>query len=107
MLISLCLLFGSFDASYGTELNNVEAFIEDIIKMWQLRSPTILINDDLPNLCIYHQWRLCLLNDLDAFELTHHMKIILQALHFIISKIKKPLQVIIHFVVAPTAEHVV
>ena len=78
MLISLCLLFWSFDASYGTKLNNVEAFIEDLIKMWQLRSPTILIDDDLPNLCINHQWLLCLLNNLDAIELTRHVEIIQQ-----------------------------
>ena len=78
MLISLCLLFWSFDASYGTKLNNVEAFIEDLIKMWQLRSPTIVINDELPNLCINHQWLLCLQNEVDSVEVLHHMEIIQQ-----------------------------
>ena len=72
-LITLCLLFGIFAASQETELDQFETFIEDIIRTWQLRSPTIIFKDDIPTLCRSHQWLLCISNDQDANELTNHL----------------------------------
>ena len=72
MLIKFCLLIGSFATSHGTELT-FEAFIEDIIETWQLRSPTIILKDDLPQMCMSLQWLLCLSNDQDVNQLANHM----------------------------------
>ena len=48
----------TFDLSHGTESEQVEAFIEVTIEAWQLRSPTIIVNDDIPTMCITYQWLL-------------------------------------------------
>ena len=74
-LIKICLLFfGSVAASQDTELDMLEAFIEAIIETWQLRSPTIIAEDNLPKICMTRQWVLCLMNDkIDHEELTSYL----------------------------------
>ena len=72
-LLKLCLLFGSFVISHGTDSEEFEAFIKDVIETWQLRSPTILVKDDLPKMCLNRQWLLCLSNDQDENELGNHL----------------------------------
>ena len=72
-LITLCLMTVTFDLSHGTESEQVEAFIEDTIEAWQLRSPTIIVNDDIPTMCITYQWLLCLSNNHHGGELLNHL----------------------------------
>ena len=71
-LITLGILLGIFAISHGSESEQLEAFIKDIIETWQLRSPTIIVNDDFPNMCMTHQWLLCLSNR-DTNEVTNHL----------------------------------
>ena len=73
--IKLCILFGIFAISHGSDSNELETFIESVIVTWQLRSPTVLVKYDLPNMCMSQnqQWILCLSNDQDANELANHL----------------------------------
>ena len=74
-LQKLCLLFGIFAISHGSESEEFATFIEGIIDTWKLRSPTIIVKDDLPKICMSknHQWLLCLSNDQDGNELADHL----------------------------------
>ena len=45
----------------------------DLIDTWHLRSPTIIVQGDLPDLCMRHQWLLCLSDSLDVTELANHL----------------------------------
>ena len=71
-LPNLIILFGIFAISHGAETEDLEAFIKDIIETWQLRSPTILVKDVVPKMCMTRQWLLCLSNDQDTNELANH-----------------------------------
>ena len=71
-LSNLIILFGIFAISHGAETEDLEAFIKDIIETWQLRSPTILVKDVVPKMCMTRQWLLCLSNDQDTNELANH-----------------------------------
>ena len=75
MWLQLCLLFGIFAFSHGSESEEFETFIKGIIETWKLRSPTILVKDDLPKICMSknYQWLLCLSNDQDENELANHL----------------------------------
>lgn len=70
--ITLCLLMGIFTTSHGSESEQFQAFIEDIIETFQLKSPTVVFNDDLPNMCMIYQWLLCLSNR-DTKELANNL----------------------------------
>ena len=50
--LQLCLFFKIFAISHGSELEEFESFIEDIIETWTLCSPTILVKDVLPKICM-------------------------------------------------------
>ena len=80
-LLKLLFLFLNSATSHGAELKDFEAFIEDIIETWQLRSPTILVKDDLLNICISqkHPWLLCLTNNDNIHDLENHLTSIYQA----------------------------
>ena len=80
-LLKILFLFLISAKSHGPELKEFEAFIEDIIVTWQLRSPTILVKDDLLNICINqkHPWLLCLTNNENIHELEIHLASIYQA----------------------------
>ena len=41
-----------------------EKFLRAIIARWKLLSPTIIVQDDLLNICMTHEWVLCLKNDM-------------------------------------------
>ena len=75
MLIILGLFFGIVATSHGSESEEFETFIEGIIETWKLRSPTIVVKDDLPKICMSKnpQWLLCLSNDQDTNELANHL----------------------------------
>ena len=75
MFLQLCLLLGIYPISHGFESKEFETFIEGIIETWQLRSPTLLVKEDLPKICMSknQQWLLCLSNDQDGNGLTNHL----------------------------------
>ena len=73
IILQLFLLVGSFVISHGTELEEVDVFLEDIIKTWKLQSPTIIVKDYLSNVCMKHQWLLCLSNHQDANDIANHL----------------------------------
>ena len=75
MLIILGLFFGIVATSHGSESEEFETFIEGIIETWKLRSPTIVVKDDLPKICMSKnpQWLLCLSNDQDTTEIANHL----------------------------------
>ena len=69
----ISLLFGIFTIAHGAELQQFEAFIEDLISTWQLKSPTIVFYGDLPQICMNRQWLLCVSHDQNTNELPHHL----------------------------------
>ena len=51
-----------------------DKFIQDIITTWRLLSPTVIIDESLPHLCMTYQWMLCLTTrDVDMIELLPHL----------------------------------
>ena len=75
MMLEICLLIGCFALSHGTDPDQYEAFIEDVIGTWQLQSPTVIAVDDLPKICMNHHGLLCLSNnqEQDPDELANHL----------------------------------
>ena len=72
--MELCFFFWLFSIAHGLEKTEVlDKFVEDLIDTWQLRSPTIIYQDDLPELCRKRDWILCLSNAWDMSELAQHM----------------------------------
>ena len=65
-----CILFSSAVTSEPVAVHN---FIVDIIGTWQLRLPTLVFEDDLPQLCMTHERALCLTNAMDLDELAEHL----------------------------------
>ena len=62
----------------GSEYDRLEAFAEDIIDKWQLLSPTIIVRDDLFELCLQSRWVLCLSERMDTNDLAKHLDLIHQ-----------------------------
>ena len=48
-------------------------FLGDLIHEWNLRSPTIVVNDHLPDMCRTSYWILCLHSSMDTTELAGHI----------------------------------
>ena len=70
----LGFLFWIFAIAHGSEIVEFENFIEGIIDSWQLRSPTLIVQGDMPQLCVRLEWALCLLKeDSEMDELAEHM----------------------------------
>ena len=73
-LIYFLFLFWGFSTSaHAFEHEELDEFLGDLIDTWQLRSPTIIIQGDFPELCMRRQWTLCLSNGLDTDELGNHL----------------------------------
>ena len=72
-LLQISLLVGIFYVSHGAGTEDLEAFIKHMIGTWQLRSPTILLEDNVLNICMSHQWLLCLSNDKETNEVATHL----------------------------------
>ena len=51
----------------------LETFVIDVIETWQLLSPTIVFQDEMPTMCMKHQWILCLTIDMGIFETAEHL----------------------------------
>ena len=52
---------------------NFDGFLGDIILEWNLRSPTIVVQDDLPDMCWTSHWALCVPSNVDTTELASHI----------------------------------
>ena len=59
-----------FSIAHGSKSQEMENFVDDIIKTWQLRSPTII---GLPEVCIKRPWVLGLPNEADTHEIALHL----------------------------------
>ena len=53
----------------------LELFIEDLIVTWKLLSPTIVVDENLLQLCRTRPWVLCLSSDMDDKELAKHLEV--------------------------------
>ena len=73
---ALGFLFWMFCSAHGSDTEEFETFIEDIIDSWQLRSPTLISQGDLPQLCMRLEWALCLTTDSDTNDLVKHLALI-------------------------------
>ena len=72
--MELCLLFWLFSFAHGLEKTvGLDTFVEDVIDTWQIRSPTIIYQDDLPELCRNRDWILCLSIAWDMNEMVQHL----------------------------------
>ena len=69
-LILITLIFSSIHAF---EPEVFDKFLGDLIDTWNLHSPTIIVQGDLPELCIKRPWMLCLSDGLDTTELVNLM----------------------------------
>ena len=76
LIITFCLLFGAYTRCDGLDSEQFEAFIGGIIATWQLRSPTIIFEDDLPRMCMNQQWLLCLTLNTGTNGLANHLALI-------------------------------
>ena len=73
-LLALALVIGSF--AEGAELSDpLERFIEDIITTWKLLSPTVIVKEEILDLCTTHQWLNCVTNDGNITDLAKHLSI--------------------------------
>ena len=59
-LHALSLLFWILSIADGSDIHEFEKFIEEIIEAWKLQSPTLIVQGDLPQLCMTLEWVLCL-----------------------------------------------
>ena len=42
--------------------NTLEVFIADIVRTWKLLSPTVILSEEIPHLCMRHEMMLCITN---------------------------------------------
>ena len=66
-------LFWLFSSAHAFESEELDKFLVDLIDTWQLHSPTVIVQGDLPELCMARQWLLCLSGSWDAIELANHL----------------------------------
>ena len=69
----LYLLLLVFSSVNGLDNKLKESFVKEVIDEWQLYSPTILVQDEIPEMCMELQWSLCLGNDLGLQEMAQHL----------------------------------
>ena len=53
--------------------DTLEIFIADIITTWKLRSPTIILMEEIPHLCMRHEMILCISNNGNIEEMAEHL----------------------------------
>ena len=58
----------------GAQLH--EEFIADIIGKWHLRLPTVVVEDDIPELCMTREKLLCLPSDMDINRVADHLTLL-------------------------------
>lgn len=67
----LILLLQILKGIHGED--HFEGFLENLIKEWNLRSPTIVVQVDPPDICLTSQWVLCIFGKMDTTELAGHL----------------------------------
>ena len=67
-MITVCILLFALAFGNSCEANVLETFVKSIIDKWQLLSPTVIVQDDIPEICMILDWVLCLTTDLDIAE---------------------------------------
>ena len=67
-MITVCILLLALAFGNSCEANVLETFVKSIIDKWQLLSPTVIVQDDIPEICMILDWVLCLTTDLDIAE---------------------------------------
>ena len=77
-MLNFYLLLWVLSTANGSEYDRLEAFAGDVIQTWQLISPTIIVGNDLFNLCLKSQWVLCLTIKMDTSDLAEHLSMIHQ-----------------------------
>ena len=75
-MVKCCLVVSLFAIAQGSYSVELETFIEETISTWQLVSPTLLVQGDLPSLCMRLEWILCLSTDFDTDNLVQHLALI-------------------------------
>ena len=74
MMKSLCLLLMVFTSANTVESKLFELFVKDVIDEWKLNTPTIIVDNDIPDTCKTLSWSLCLANELSVQELVLHLQ---------------------------------
>ena len=70
----LFLLFWLISSACAFESDELDKFLGDLIDTWLLRSPTVIVHGDvIPDICMRHQWLLCLSDGLDTSEMANHL----------------------------------
>ena len=81
MLIKMAtvyLLLIVFAFANGSEVNMLQQFVKFIKDHWQLLSPTVIFEDEIPEVCRNLNLGLCLTASMDMNELTQHLTTIHQ-----------------------------
>ena len=72
-MISVYILLFAFAFANSSEVEVFETLVKSIVDKWQLLSPTIIVRDTIPEICLTLDWVLCLTTDLDINELTQQL----------------------------------
>ena len=67
----LILLLQILKGIHGED--HFEGFLADLIKEWNLQSPTIVVQVGPPDICLTSQWVLCIFGKMDSTELAGHL----------------------------------
>ena len=76
LLLVLVLPFNLVEGA--KEMDPMEDFILDIIKTWNLLSPTIIVKADMHDFCMRHERVFCMIDDQNATEVAQHLSILYQ-----------------------------
>ena len=69
--VFILLFFLAF--ANGSEAEVLETLVKSIVEKWQLLSPTIIVQDTIPEICLTLDWVLCLTTDLDINDFTQQL----------------------------------
>ena len=70
LFLLLCICSSSHGANHTLEM-----FIKDIIVTWKLLSPTLIVDENMLEVCKTLPWVLCLGTNLDNIELSQHLEV--------------------------------
>ena len=76
--LGIWFLLSCSSIAIGFEHDVIGEFVKDAIDTWQLLSPTLIFQDDLPALCMELDWILCFSGSIDKKELAIHLDMIHQ-----------------------------
>ena len=65
-LLHYLLLLYIITTAYGLENGRFETFILDVIDTWQLRSPTIIFQDEIPKMLLKDYWSIWVTDDMNV-----------------------------------------